>query len=147
MKRPWMPLYVQDFQMDTLDLTAEQVGAYLLLLMLAWKRNGDIPADMKWLKTVFKRLCADMHGNKFNALVPPILERYFILGPDLKYRNKRLCQELEKAAIFARNQSDNAKKRWSQFRVINNLQEPGQCLSQSHIDSLKRLSERLKKKE
>lgn len=146
MKRPWMPLYVQDFQMDTLDLTAEQVGVYMLLLMLAWKREGDLPNDMKWLKLVLSRISGPIHGNKFNSLVPPILERYFILGADMKWRNKRLCEELAKAENFSRIQSENGKKRWSGFKVINGLQQPSLSLSQSHIESLKRLAEYERKK-
>ena len=69
MKRPWMPVYVDDFRMDTLSLAADEIGVYFTLLCLAW-RNGDgsITGDMRELKIVLQRLFRDFHGLSFNRL-------------------------------------------------------------------------------
>lgn len=44
MKRPWMPLYVDDYQLDTLHLKRAQHGSYLLLIIEYWRR-GKLPRD------------------------------------------------------------------------------------------------------
>lgn len=52
-KAPFMPLWVSDFLGDTLDLDASEVGAYLLLLMAQWQREGEsLPNDHKKLQRV-----------------------------------------------------------------------------------------------
>lgn len=47
-----MPLWVADFVGDTLDLDAKEVGAYLLILMTMWGRDGYLPNDEKKLQRV-----------------------------------------------------------------------------------------------
>ncbi|MCI0596973.1 MAG: DUF1376 domain-containing protein, partial [candidate division Zixibacteria bacterium] len=44
MALPYMPLYVGDFIRDTRNLSTEQVGAYMLLLMAQWQ-TGKLPDD------------------------------------------------------------------------------------------------------
>ena len=47
-----MPLWVADFVGDTLDLDAKEIGAYMLILMTMWGRDGYLPNDEKKLQRV-----------------------------------------------------------------------------------------------
>ena len=47
-----MPLWVADFVGDTLDLDAKEIGAYMLILMTMWGRDGYLPSDEKKLQRV-----------------------------------------------------------------------------------------------
>lgn len=131
MSRPWMPLYVVDYILDTKHLTTEQHGAYLLLLMVAWRRrDGALPNDALWLRSNLP----PMHGRTYNALVPPILEEFFVLEEN-QWVSKRLRKELEKAAKFSRKQSENVSKRYAANNKNNDLEDtsvvPARAL-QSH---------------
>lgn len=44
-ERPFMQLYVSDFVGDTLLLSTEHIGAYLLLLIALWNADGSLPSD------------------------------------------------------------------------------------------------------
>lgn len=125
MKRPWFPLYVNDFLADTMLLSAEETGCYLLLLMICWQRpNCDFPNDMKWLKKSLARMVSDIHGNRFNRVIPKLLDLYFVLDVDGCWRNPRLLKEREIAEKFARKQSENSRKRWSRSSDFNYLVDP-----------------------
>lgn len=129
--RPWFPFYVADYQMDTLDLTLEQHGAYMLLLILSWRRP-DGGLDESDLKRSFQALAAGLHGRTYNAVVPPLLNRFFTLGEDGLYRNKRLEEERQKCTKLSAKQSENALKRHAANRENNNLDHATVVPSHSH---------------
>jgi uncharacterized protein YdaU (DUF1376 family) len=129
--RPWFPLYVGDYLTNTHDLTTEEHGCYLLLLMRAWQRaDNALPNDMAWIRSALPH----MHGHVLNRLVPPILQRFFTLGADDKWRNKRLDDERQKSDKRSANQRQNVGKRWSQSRKNNELADTNviPSHSQSH---------------
>ena len=90
-KTPFMPLWVSDFLGDTLDLDAAEVGAYMLLLMAQWNRDGNsLPDDHKKLQRVAR--C----GRNWTRVWGQI-ERYFERDDDGIY-SKRLRLEAQNVA-------------------------------------------------
>ena len=87
---PFMPLWVADFIRDTLDLDAKEVGAYLLILMTMWGRDGYLPNDEKKLQRVAR--CGRDWPRVWSAL-----SHYFTVDGD-RITQSRLLKELQKVA-------------------------------------------------
>lgn len=84
-KTPFMPLWVNDFIGDTLHLDAKEVGAYMLILMTMWGRDGTLPNDHSKLKRVARV------GRDWSKVWASI-EGYFKVEGDVIF-NERLRQE------------------------------------------------------
>jgi uncharacterized protein YdaU (DUF1376 family) len=82
----WMPLYVNDYLGDTMHLTAEENGIYLLLMMHYWKM-GKLHDNIEKLAIV-SRSTADK--------TLEILEEFFIKS-DGFWLHKRVEKEMENA--------------------------------------------------
>jgi len=89
-ERPFMQLYVSDFVGDTLHLSAEQVGAYMLLLMAMWNADGVLPDDDSKLARV-----ARMSLKKWRALKPELMEFFTVSEGHITHG--RLARELQKS--------------------------------------------------
>lgn len=105
----WMPLLVDKYLGDTSHLTTEQHGAYLLLLMAMWKKDGSLPGDDAQLASIAK-----LSPSKWRAMRSVILEFFRVDGDRL--RQKRLTVELERAKASTAKKSKagaaGAAKRW-----------------------------------
>jgi uncharacterized protein YdaU (DUF1376 family) len=90
MSLPYMPLYVGDYLKDTRDLTAEQHGAYLLLLMDMWNRSGELPNSAKVLARI-----TGISPKRWPSVWAAIGSLFIDEGDFL--RHKRVDLELQKA--------------------------------------------------
>ncbi|MEQ1407753.1 DUF1376 domain-containing protein [Neorhizobium sp. Rsf11] len=89
-ERPFMQLYVSDFIGDTLHLSTEQIGAYMLLLMAMWNAGGKLPGDEAKLARV-----ARMSVKKWKAIAGDLMPFFEIDGDAI--RHNRLTKELQKS--------------------------------------------------
>lgn len=105
----WMPLYITDYLGDTMHLTTEQHGAYMLMLMAAWKNDGSIKDDDKHIKQVTR-----LGDKSFKESIETL--RAFFVAENGALRHKRIDNELEKSKsnkkqkIAAGNASAEARK-------------------------------------
>lgn len=86
----WMPIYIGDYLADTMHLTTEQHGAYLLLLITAWKMGGKLPNDADQLASI-----ARMTPEKWSK-TSRLLSAFFSLSEDY-WIQERLLFEFEKS--------------------------------------------------
>lgn len=103
---PAFPLWTDAYLGDTTHLTTIEHGAYLLLLIVAWRsKDGALPDDENMLARYTKlRL---NHWKKMR----PILEPFFVVK-DGKWIQLRLKDELESVKRLSNSQSRKAKGRW-----------------------------------
>lgn len=90
-ERPFMQLYVSDFVGDTLLLSTEHIGAYLLLLIALWNADGTLPDDEKKLAR-----CARLTIKKWRTASAE-LSPFFIIENGT-WSHGRLTKELQKSA-------------------------------------------------
>lgn len=100
----WMPLYINEYTGDTMAFTTEQHGAYLLLLMAAWKAKGLLPSDDESLASITR-----LPIERWEAMRAKILSKFEING-DLMTQ-KRVTHELARAydVSFARSEAAKAR--------------------------------------
>ena len=107
----WMPIYIGDYLSDTMHLSTEQNGAYLLLLLYGWRNNGLIPSDDESLSQICRMPLESWKNNR------AVISRFFQQGE--YWTQKRQLEEIEKAS----NRRDAAKSNGIKGgRPKNNLQ-------------------------
>ncbi len=105
-KRP-MPLWVDAFVRDTLDLTVEEIGAFNLLIWAMWSREAcDLPDDDAKLATICR-----VSKTIFKRKLRPTLEPFFIVR-DGVWTSKKLKNEalfVEKSVTVQSNRKIGKK--------------------------------------
>jgi len=128
MNRPWMPFYVADYLADTMHLTAEQHGAYLLLIMHYW-RKGGLPANADANAMQMQAICK-LDADAYEGAKP--LLRAFFDVVDGDWKHKRIDAELAKSTEISGKRRLAAKKRHGANAGANAMQMQTQPQSQSH---------------
>lgn len=101
----WMPLYIGDYLADTMHLTTEQHGAYLLLIMAYWKNGGALSSNDQMLAATC-RLSADAWSMHKHTLAS-----FFDTWTDSKlWIHARAEKEMEKAGNNQEKRTVRAQK-------------------------------------
>lgn len=88
---PYLKLYVADYLADTQALSAEEHGAYLLLLFAMWREGGTLPDDPAVLARIAK-----VSVRTWKSRIGWRLQPYFIRAGGVLMQ-KRLTLELGRA--------------------------------------------------
>ena len=98
----WMPLYINEYTGDTMAFTTEQHGAYLLLMMAAWKAKGVLPSDDESIESITK-----LPPERWQAMKAKVLAKFSIDGATMT--QKRITQEMERAQKVSKARSEAGK--------------------------------------
>lgn len=120
---PHLPLFVDAYVADTMHLSTEEHGAYLLLLMSMWRHNGSVPNDDRDLARITGLPLQRWRKTKVR-LMPLLL----VEGTSLS--QKRLKKEWDYVAgIRAKNAANGAKGGRPKRQEINGLGKPNGSFS------------------
>jgi len=115
MKYKFMPMFWGDFFANTLHLSAQEIGAYVLLIAHAWEHEGKIPLNgAQRIARVDNR-----HWQKVWAR----LEGFFVPlvghgGKATEVRHPRCTTELAKAAEISNKRKEAAEQMHSKGNAI-----------------------------
>jgi uncharacterized protein YdaU (DUF1376 family) len=98
----FMPWYIGDYLRDTTHLTTEQNGAYCMLLMGAWVREGKLPDDDEQLMGICKLTPEKWEKSKV------VLQKFFKVVNG-EWIQKRLMQEYQRALVLQKTNSRKAR--------------------------------------
>ncbi|WP_407976119.1 YdaU family protein [Brucella pseudogrignonensis] len=112
---PFMQLYVSDYLGDTMHLTTEQHGAYLLLLMTMWRQGGSLPNDPSKLARI-----ARVTARRWHLIAAEVMEFFDVSGDEIT--QKRLVEEYQKA-VSIREKRSVSGKRGAQAKSLKNNDE------------------------
>src|SRR6185312_449356 len=115
--REWMAFYVLHYLGDTSDLTFDQHGAYSLTLWTAWTRGGALPGDDDGCRRALAAYVKDCGTKRFNALVKPLLERFFYRDENGCWRNVGLEKARLRAVSISSAGRQAANSRWGNVNV------------------------------
>lgn len=119
----YLPLFGSDYLADTQHLSTEEHGAYLLLMIAAWRQEDcGLPSDDKKLARI-----VGLSVRKWTQIKDTILE-FWTVENDRIYQ-PRLLKEWTYACKKSEGNRENARKRWSAQPTENNEGAPSDRIS------------------
>lgn len=115
-KAPAMPIFIDAYLSDTTHLSTEEHGAYLLLLMAMWRRNGSVPDDDRDVARMVGLGLA--RWKKIKERLRPLLT-----FEQSQITQKRLKKEWNYVTDYKEKQRKNAEKRWAKAKEDNGLSD------------------------
>lgn len=138
----WMPWYIDKYLGDTTNLTTEQHGAYCLLLMSMWKKQGVLPNDNKQLAPIAK-----LSLGKWKSYRPVLIQFFRITDDGIGLTQKRVSKELTRAQTISEGRSkagkEGAARKWERhdermaFEMANGVANAKQTGKQNDAPSPK----------
>jgi uncharacterized protein YdaU (DUF1376 family) len=98
-EKTWMPLFIGDYLADTQHLSAEEHGAYILIIMHYWRNGGAIKNDKNLIKNIAK-----ISQKKLQNVLAFFEEKNGLLF------HKRIDAELTKAAENNEKNKERTRK-------------------------------------
>ncbi len=122
---PALPLWTDAYLADTRHLSTLEHGAYLLLLMEAWRRpHCDLPDDDRLLARL-----AGLSLDEWMAIAPVVMELWDRDGRRKTWTQKRLKKERDYVGQKSASQRDRARKRWNNTEKEDATALPDGCRS------------------
>lgn len=120
---PYMPFWVDDYRRDTMHLTTEEHGAYLLLLMAAWgSPSNSLPDDDDMLARI-----SGVTAARWEKIKPIVMSFWSLDGRSKKWVQKRMKKERRLAVDRKQKASDAAASRWNKKKKMDAKPMLEQC--------------------
>jgi uncharacterized protein YdaU (DUF1376 family) len=114
MKHQWMPLFWGDFLANTMHLSAQEIGAYVLLIAHAWEHNACIPlASAQRIARVNNRNWRKV-WEKLEPMFDPVAAPE---GQPLRVCSSRTALELALAAELSNKRKEAALQKHAKHRA------------------------------
>lgn len=98
----WFPMYVWDFQHDTIELSPEHLGAYMRLLMALYSARRPLPMKNKIIRSI-----TGLSDYKMKSWMP-VFVKFFDID-DGYFMQKRVAKELRIQDEFAAYRTEKAR--------------------------------------
>jgi len=106
---PILPLHTDALLADTSHMSAEQFGAYVRLLLVAWRHGAKLTNDADELARI-----AGVSRRRWDEIAPVVMRPMTIVGAQIS--QKRLTDTWMRVLEIRRHRSQNGRKAWSKRR-------------------------------